>query len=445
IRIQLRDGSIFVLHNVRYIPESKRNLISLGTLKKEGFTVKLQLDKVKVINGSRVVLFRIRRDNCVYSLDGHAMTCELNASVEEKDSLAQVWHKRLGHISEAGLHVLEKQGLFGKKSLDLWGPSQVESLGGKRYFLSIVDDYSRRLRTDNGLEFRNQEFEQLCIESGIARHLTVAGTPQQNGLAERMNRTLMGKVRCLLIQSGLPNTFWAEATCTTAYLINSSLVAWWLLGIDGKGRGSGVEVVEWRENGESGVVDSWRESQIEIRDPALLAGNWTQLCATYKTETKPRTTQARPRCNNTDANWLQATCADQLGSAEGDLRPQATIIVESSQSLGLVQDLLQRKLKGRNSKIQETSQYSESRTPNKRGDLRGRLEPKRSRNVSKSPERTGIFSRIQRDQSASLRRRQGDKRRREGDVFHRLGVEEEVCPHNQKAATKIPVHGERRK
>nr|GEW41754.1 retrotransposon protein, putative, Ty1-copia subclass [Tanacetum cinerariifolium] len=140
---------------------------------------------------------------------------ELNASVEEKDSLAQVWHKRLRRISEAGLQVLEKQGLFGKKSLDLWGPSQVESLGGKRYFLSIVDDYSRRvwvyllwfkhgafenfkewkqlvenstgrtvkkLRTDNGLEFCNREFKQLCIESGIARHLTVAGTLQQSGL-----------------------------------------------------------------------------------------------------------------------------------------------------------------------------------------------------------------------------------------------------------------------
>ncbi|GJZ57863.1 retrovirus-related pol polyprotein from transposon TNT 1-94 [Tanacetum coccineum] len=191
---------------------------------------------------------------------------------------------------EAGLQVLEKQGLFGKESLgkldfcencvlgkshrvrfgvgrhttqgvvdyvhsDLWGPSQVESLGGKRYFLSIIDDYSRRvwvyilrfkheafgkfkewkqlvenqtgrtvkkLRTDNGLEFCNREFEQLCIESGIARHLTVAGTPQQNGVAERMNRTLMDKVRCLLIQSGLPKTFWAEATCTAAYLINRS-------------------------------------------------------------------------------------------------------------------------------------------------------------------------------------------------------------------------------
>ncbi|GKB35221.1 retrotransposon protein, putative, ty1-copia subclass [Tanacetum coccineum] len=229
----------------------------------KGYTVKLQSGKVKVINGSRV---------------------------EEKDSLAHVWHKRLGHISKAGLQVLEKQGLFGKKSLgkldfctnyvlgkshrvsfsvgrhttqgvidyvhsDLWGLSQVESLGGKRYFLSIVDDYSKRvwiyifrfkheafrkfkewkqlvenqtgrtvkkLRTDNGLELCNREFEQLCIESGIARHLTVAGTPQQNGLAERMNITLMDKVRCLLIQSGFPKTFWAEATCTAAYLINRS-------------------------------------------------------------------------------------------------------------------------------------------------------------------------------------------------------------------------------
>ncbi|GJZ22327.1 retrovirus-related pol polyprotein from transposon TNT 1-94 [Tanacetum coccineum] len=256
VRVQLRDGSSFVLNNVRYIPELKRNLISLGTLEKEGFTVKMQSGKVKVINGSRVVLSGTRRDNCVYSLDGHAMAGELNASVEEKDSLAQVWHKRLGHISEAGLQVLEKQGLFGKKSLgkldfcencvlgkshrvrfgvgrhttqgvvdyihsDLWGPSQVESLGGKRYFLSIIDDYSRRvwvyilrfkheafgkfkewkqlvenqtgrtvkkLRTDNGLEFCNREFEQLCIESGIARHLTVAGTPQQNGLEVELQR-----------------------------------------------------------------------------------------------------------------------------------------------------------------------------------------------------------------------------------------------------------------
>ncbi|GKD84541.1 zinc finger, CCHC-type containing protein, partial [Tanacetum coccineum] len=90
VRIQLKDGSSFVLHNVRYIPELKRNLISLGTLEKEGYIIKLQSGKFKVINGSKVILSGIRRDNCVYSLDGHAMAGELNASVEEKDSLVPV-------------------------------------------------------------------------------------------------------------------------------------------------------------------------------------------------------------------------------------------------------------------------------------------------------------------------------------------------------------------
>nr|GEU92598.1 crooked neck-like protein 1 [Tanacetum cinerariifolium] len=217
VRVQLKDGSSFVLHNVRYIPELKRNLISLGTLEKERYTVKLQSDKIKVINGSRVVLSGTRRDNCVYSLDDHAVAGELNASVEEKDNLP----------FGVGRHTT--QGVIDYVHSDLWGPSQVESLRGKRYFLSIVDDYSRRtgrtikkLRTDNGLEFCNREFKKLCIESGIARHLTVAGTPQQNGLAERINRTLKDKVRCLLIQSRFPKTLWAEATCMVAYLINRS-------------------------------------------------------------------------------------------------------------------------------------------------------------------------------------------------------------------------------
>ncbi|GJT41121.1 retrovirus-related pol polyprotein from transposon TNT 1-94 [Tanacetum coccineum] len=151
----------------------------------------------------------LARDNCVYSLDGHAMAGELNASVEKKDSLAQVWHKRLGHIGEAGLQVLEKQGLFGKKILDLMGPTRGiigrfkdEAFGKFKEWKQLVENQTgrtvKKLRTDNGLEFCNQDFEQLCIESGIAKHLTVVGTPQQNV------------------------TFWAEATCTVVYLINRS-------------------------------------------------------------------------------------------------------------------------------------------------------------------------------------------------------------------------------
>ncbi|GKD22034.1 retrovirus-related pol polyprotein from transposon TNT 1-94 [Tanacetum coccineum] len=134
----------------------------------------------------RVVLSGIRRDNYVYSLDGHAMADELNTGTGKAGA---VWQEKSRHTTHGVIDYVHS---------DLWGPSQVESLGGKRYFLSIVDDYSRRnqtgrtvkkLGTDNGLEFCNREFKQLCIESGIARHFTVVGTPQQNGLAERMCNT----------------------------------------------------------------------------------------------------------------------------------------------------------------------------------------------------------------------------------------------------------------
>ncbi|GKA82111.1 retrovirus-related pol polyprotein from transposon TNT 1-94 [Tanacetum coccineum] len=219
VRVQMKDGSSFVLENVRYIPELKRNLISLGTLDREGYTVKLQNGRVKVIKGSLMVLSGTMKGNCVYSLDGWAESGEASVGIQEKESLAQVWHKRLGHISEASLHELEKREVLGNKGLGklefcenyVLGKSTRE--GGRKL---------KKLRTDNGLEFCNQEFNNLCKESRIARHLTVAGTPQQNGLAERMNRTLLNKVRCLLIQSGLPDSFWVEATVTAAYLINRS-------------------------------------------------------------------------------------------------------------------------------------------------------------------------------------------------------------------------------
>ena len=78
----------------------------------------------------------------------------------------------------------------------------------------------RRIKTDNGLEFCNKQFDDLCEKNGIPRHKTVRHTPQQNGLVERINRTLMERVRCMLFHSKLPKTLWVEALSTTCYLIN---------------------------------------------------------------------------------------------------------------------------------------------------------------------------------------------------------------------------------
>lgn len=78
----------------------------------------------------------------------------------------------------------------------------------------------KRLRTDNGLEYCSKEFEGFCEREGIVRHKTVPRIPQQNGLAERFNRTLLERVRCMMIGAGVPKIFWAEAVTTAAYLIN---------------------------------------------------------------------------------------------------------------------------------------------------------------------------------------------------------------------------------
>lgn len=82
----------------------------------------------------------------------------------------------------------------------------------------------KKLRTDNGLEFCGGDFNEFCAKNGIARHKTIPRNPQQNGVAERMNRTLLERARCMLSNAGLwhRREFWAEAVSTACYLVNRS-------------------------------------------------------------------------------------------------------------------------------------------------------------------------------------------------------------------------------
>jgi len=138
---------------------------------------------------------------------------------------------------------------------DLWRLAPVPSKGGARYLLTFVDDFSRkvwvyflknkndvfsnfkkwkalienqtnkkikRLRTDNGLEFCEGQFNEFCENEGIVRHRTVRKTPQQNGVAERMNRPLLERARCMLSTANLSKDFWAEAINMACYLVNRS-------------------------------------------------------------------------------------------------------------------------------------------------------------------------------------------------------------------------------
>ncbi|GJY16407.1 retrovirus-related pol polyprotein from transposon TNT 1-94 [Tanacetum coccineum] len=80
------------------------------------------------------------------------------------------------------------------------------------------------IRCDNGTEFKNREMNQFCEMKGILRQYSVARTPQQNGVAERRNRTLIEAARTMLADSKLPTTFWAEAVNTACYVQNRVLV-----------------------------------------------------------------------------------------------------------------------------------------------------------------------------------------------------------------------------
>ena len=80
----------------------------------------------------------------------------------------------------------------------------------------------KSLRIDNGLEFCSHEFSNYCKQVGIVRRRACSETPQQNGIIERINKTILGNVRCLLKDSGLPKKFWVEAIATACYQINRS-------------------------------------------------------------------------------------------------------------------------------------------------------------------------------------------------------------------------------
>lgn len=141
---------------------------------------------------------------------------------------------------------------------DLAGPMETTSIGGSKYFVQFQDDFSRLsfiyflktkdetlekfkefqylaekqtgkkvklLRTDNGGEYMNTEFENYLKKEGIIHQTTNPYCPEQNGTAERLNRTIIEKARCLLFEAGLEKRFWAEAVNTACYLRNRSAVS----------------------------------------------------------------------------------------------------------------------------------------------------------------------------------------------------------------------------
>ena len=89
-------------------------------------------------------------------------------------------------------------------------------------WVELESGKNKCLRTDNSGEYTDGEFLAFCKQEGIQRQFTVAYTPQQNGVVERMNRTLAERIRAMLRTAGLSNSFWTEAAKTTCYIVNRS-------------------------------------------------------------------------------------------------------------------------------------------------------------------------------------------------------------------------------
>ena len=138
------DGIIRTLKDVRYIPNLKKNLISLGQLDIYGLTHKVERGIMNVMKGSIVVmkterkngLFKLLGDTCIHGNGDESIVMAIKSDTTSNKDKTKLWHSRLGHMGEKGLHILSKLGLFGDDQISKI--DQCESyIMGKQHRLSF--------------------------------------------------------------------------------------------------------------------------------------------------------------------------------------------------------------------------------------------------------------------------------------------------------------------
>lgn len=275
--------------NVLCVPELATNLLSVSQIIRNGGQVRFDKGGCVIMNNNSQVVATASLINNMYRLNMPGKGYACMSDVENQDTY--LWHQRMGHLNFRSLskmtentdHVIfsaksenltcltckqgkqtrlpfKSEGSRAKNVLDLvhsdlCGPMETETLGGAKYFMTFIDDYSKKvyvyflryksealekfkefkhevenqldahikiLRTDNGLEYVNKGFSDFLKGAGIIHQTTTPYTPEQNGTAERMNRTLVERAKCMLLNANLSKQYWADAIHTAAYVINRS-------------------------------------------------------------------------------------------------------------------------------------------------------------------------------------------------------------------------------
>ena len=282
-----------VLYDVLYVPKLTCNLFSVKLAVATGNTVEFGPQKCCIWDENGKLRGIGSLADKLYQLDCEvAPTADTAYASVVSSQDCDLWYQRLGHVHE---QILKKcvesepvQGIDIKKMTelsfcegclavkmcrkpfptvgeiqstrrlqlvhsDVCGPMHMPSIGGAKYFVTFIDDYTwccavyfmkhnlevfdkfiefeasltndvskaiGTLRTDNGGEYLSTELQNYLKEKGIRHQLTVPHSPQQNGVAERMNRTLVESARSMVAHAALSNIFWAEAISTAAYVRN---------------------------------------------------------------------------------------------------------------------------------------------------------------------------------------------------------------------------------
>ncbi|MCO5594373.1 hypothetical protein L7F22_048403 [Adiantum nelumboides] len=265
ILITISDGSDLCLPDVLYVPGIKKNLLSVSSLAKNGLRVIFEDDRCIVRdreNGYSLITTGTL-ENGLFVLDCYEK--QIRACITETKTQAmqdaELWHARFGHVGYGSLMTLQRHNMVHDLSLLEMPPrhvyegcvlgkmhrfafSQDGSVRATRklfcwvyplkaksdvfavfqHYVSMVENETgckiQTLRTDRGGEYMSGAFKDFLGKKGIKHQCTMPYTPQQNGVAERKNRSLMEMARCMLKAKSLPHKLWMEAVACAAHVLN---------------------------------------------------------------------------------------------------------------------------------------------------------------------------------------------------------------------------------
>ncbi|XP_023750600.1 uncharacterized protein LOC111898952 [Lactuca sativa] len=221
------NGNYVVFKSVCYVKGLQHNLISISQLCDAGYEVLFNKRKGKVLDQRSVIVLSGNQHNEIYVLD---MFSADNSLCLYFFSFAQYhlnWmsHKRLSHLYFKNISKISGNQLVrGIPRMQKKSHAADEIIVLIKLWEVLYDHKVRKLHNDHGTEFRNCSLEDFCSNSGIYQNFSIVRTPQQNGISERRNKTLIESVRTMVVETGLPLFFCVEAVNTACYTQNQSII-----------------------------------------------------------------------------------------------------------------------------------------------------------------------------------------------------------------------------